>query len=102
MDTFQDIFSTPLPQRTPQPGDIIVVEPFLREVHFRRAVVLLIDHNEQDGSVGLVLNKRSNVKLNEVLRNATCRRDIPLHIGGPWNTDGCYICTHWATVCAMP
>lgn len=83
MDTFQDIFSTPLPQRTPQPGDIIVVEPFLREVHFRRAVVLLIDHNEQEGSVGLVLNKRSNVKLNEVLRNATCRRDIPLHIGGP-------------------
>lgn len=83
MDSLQDIFDTPKQERDPQPGDILVVEPFLREVHFRRAVILLVDHNTQEGSVGLVLNKRSNVKLNDVLRNATCRPDIPLHIGGP-------------------
>lgn len=83
MESFQNIFDTPMQLREPQAGDILVVEPFLREVHFRRAVVLLIDHNAQDDSVGLVLNKQSNVKLNEVLRNASCRPDIPLHIGGP-------------------
>lgn len=83
MDSFEDIFATPAPQHTPRPGDILVVEPFLREVHFRRSVVLLIDHNAQEGSVGLVLNRRSKVTLNEVLRNASCPADIPLHIGGP-------------------
>lgn len=83
MDTFQNLFDTPPQPHEPQAGNILVVEPFLREVHFRRAVVLLVDHNPQEGSVGLVLNRRSNVKLNEVLRNASCRPDIPLHIGGP-------------------
>lgn len=83
MERFEDIFAPPSPQHTPRPGDILVVEPFLREVHFRRSVVLLIDHNAHEGSVGLVLNKRSKVTLNEVLRGASCRTDIPLHVGGP-------------------
>lgn len=78
-----DIFDIKHPQRKPQSGDILVVEPFLREAHFRRAVILLIDHKESEGSVGLVLNRRSNISLNSVLRNASCPTHIPLHVGGP-------------------
>lgn len=78
-----DLFDVDTPQRAPQAGDLLVVEPFLREVHFRRSVVLLIDHSDKDGTVGIILNHRSNIKLCEVLRNATCPPHIPLHIGGP-------------------
>ena len=83
MDYIKDLFDIKVPQRKPQSGDVLVVEPFLREVHFRRSVVLLIDHNDKEGTVGLVLNRRSNIKLHEVLRDATCSRAVPLYIGGP-------------------
>ncbi len=83
MELINDIFDISRPQRTPVAGDLLVVEPFLREVHFRRSVILLIDHNEAEGSVGLVLNKRSNIPLKNVLREATCPEHIPLYIGGP-------------------
>lgn len=83
MQYIQDLFDIKVPQRKPLSGDVLVVEPFLREVHFRRSVVLLIDHNDKEGSVGLVLNRKSNIKLHEVLRNAHCSRAVPLYIGGP-------------------
>lgn len=83
MKLINDIFDIKQPQRDPQSGDLLVVEPFLSEVHFRRAVILLVDHNDTEGTVGLVLNHRSNLSLNSVLRNASCPSNIPLHIGGP-------------------
>lgn len=83
MKLINDIFDIKRPQRDPQSGDLLVVEPFLSEVHFRRAVILLVDHNDTEGTVGLVLNHRSNLSLNSVLRNASCPSNIPLHIGGP-------------------
>lgn len=82
MNNIQDIFDIQQ-QREPRAGDLLVVEPFLREVHFRRSVILLIDHSDSEGSVGLVLNKISNIKLHEVLRYASCKREVPLYIGGP-------------------
>lgn len=83
MQPINDIFDFTQPQRAPQSGDILVVEPFLKEAHFRRAVILLVDYKESEGSVGLVLNRRSNISLNSVLRNASCPTHIPLHVGGP-------------------
>ncbi|MBR3951645.1 MAG: YqgE/AlgH family protein [Bacteroidaceae bacterium] len=83
MTLINDIFNIKQPQRDPQSGDLLVVEPFLTEAHFRRAVILLVDHNDSEGTVGLVLNRRSNISLNSVLRNASCPTHIPLHIGGP-------------------
>lgn len=64
-------------------GDLLVAEPFLTDAYFRRAVILLIDHNAAEGSVGLVLNKQSSIPLKRVLRNATCPEHISLHLGGP-------------------
>ena len=83
MELINDIFDIKQPQRAPKSGDLLVVEPFLTEAHFRRAVILLVDHNDSEGTVGLVLNRRSSISLNSVLRNASCPTHIPLHVGGP-------------------
>lgn len=83
MKQINDIFDIKQPQRDPQSGDLLVVEPFLTEAHFRRSVILIVDHNDTEGTVGLVLNRRSNISLNSVLRNASCPTHIPLHVGGP-------------------
>ena len=78
-----EIFGITQPQRLPQTGDLLVVGPFLNEPYFKRSVILLIDHQDNEGSVGLILNRGSDIRLNQVLRGVTCPHEIPLYIGGP-------------------
>ena len=37
------------------PGDVLLSEPFLLDMYFSRAVVLIMDHNEEDGTCGIIL-----------------------------------------------
>ncbi|HTY71861.1 MAG TPA: YqgE/AlgH family protein [Actinomycetes bacterium] len=47
-------------------GHLLVATPLLDDPHFRRTVVLLLEHGE-DGAVGVVLNRPTEVPLAEVL-----------------------------------
>ncbi|PRY90803.1 YqgE/AlgH family protein [Mongoliibacter ruber] len=65
----------------PKAGSLLISEPFLQDENFVRSVVLVCEHNE-NGSFGLVLNKLSILKLNELMD------DVPLsgcevYVGGP-------------------
>ncbi|OFY66321.1 MAG: hypothetical protein A3H98_02910 [Bacteroidetes bacterium RIFCSPLOWO2_02_FULL_36_8] len=69
----------------PQAGKLLLSEPFLEDPNFKRSVILLTEHNE-NGTVGFILNKPSNYKLNEALQNFPAF-DAPLFMGGPVQTD---------------
>ena len=84
---FADIFGVLQPQRTPHEGDLLIVEPLLDEVYFKRSVILLIEHKESEGTIGLILNKSADVILNNVLTGIDCKHEIPLYLGGPVETD---------------
>lgn len=67
----------------PAQGKLLLSEPFQRDLYFKRTVVLLVEHNEK-GSIGFILNKPIDLKLNDALS------DFPdytgrLHFGGPVN-----------------
>ena len=47
-------------------GRLLVATPLLEDPHFRRTVVLLLDHGD-DGALGVVLNRPSDVPVDEVL-----------------------------------
>ena len=47
-------------------GRLLVALPLLDDPNFERAVVLVLDHDE-DGALGVVLNRASNVALHEAL-----------------------------------
>lgn len=47
-------------------GKVLVATPALTDPNFHRAVVLLLDHDEE-GAIGLVLNRPSDVRLAEAL-----------------------------------
>ena len=49
-----------------KPGKLIIAEPFMLDPYFKRSVVLLSDHNEE-GSLGFILNKKLDARLNDVL-----------------------------------
>lgn len=64
-----------------RPGCLLIAEPFLADPYFRRAVVLLADHNDK-GSFGLILNKPIPLALSDALDNAP-NFDGHLNLGGP-------------------
>lgn len=70
----------------PSTGRMLLSEPALQDYYFARSVVLLVEHSEADGTIGLILNKPINLKLNEVIKDFP---DItyPLYLGGPVHPD---------------
>lgn len=69
----------------PIQGSILVSEPFLLDSYFKRAVVLLSEHDEQ-GTLGFILNKPTDVSLNEAVDDFP-EFNVPLYFGGPVETD---------------
>jgi len=66
---------------SPQSGSLLISEPFLQDENFVRSVVLLCENNEL-GSFGLVLNKLSIFKLDELLEGCELM-DKEVYVGGP-------------------
>ncbi|MDB5281682.1 MAG: protein yqgE [Bacteroidota bacterium] len=67
-------------------GQLLLSEPFMLDENFRRTVVLVCEHNDENGTVGLIVNKPINLRLNDVVE------DFPpfkgkLFLGGPVGTD---------------
>jgi putative transcriptional regulator len=77
----------PSPDRDPsrlRPGLFLYAAPGLKETRFAETVVLLIEHGP-DGSMGLVVNRPTDVPLREALEDVVeaRRADLPLYWGGP-------------------
>ena len=69
-------------------GSILIADPILDELYFRRGVVLITDHN-QDGTVGFVLNKQIDLRINEAIEDLV-GIDFPVYLGGPVNKDNLF------------
>jgi len=77
-----------VPPALPLAGRLLVAAPMLDDPNFARTVVLLLDHDE-DGTVGLVLNRPSHVPVGAVLPvwdGRTTGSDV-LFTGGPVQDD---------------
>jgi putative transcriptional regulator len=48
-------------------GSLLVATPLLDDPNFRRGVVLLVDHDQQEGTLGVVLNRPTEVPVDQVL-----------------------------------
>ena len=55
-----------VPIVNPDKGKLLIAEPFLGDPSFERTVILLTDHNK-DGSVGFVLNRPLDLRMEQVL-----------------------------------
>lgn len=66
----------------PKQGDILISEPLMNDFHFGRSVVLLVDHSEADGSFGIIVNKKLDVSVNQIVDDLP-DFDAPVYLGGP-------------------
>lgn len=69
-------------------GKLLIAEPMLDDPNFERSVVLLIEHSE-DGALGVVLNRPTDIDVAAVLEQwGTLATDPPvLYVGGPVSQD---------------
>ncbi|PKM14745.1 MAG: YqgE/AlgH family protein [Gammaproteobacteria bacterium HGW-Gammaproteobacteria-2] len=83
-------------------GHLLVAMPGMDDPRFSRAVVLLCQHNE-DGAMGLLVNRLSDFRLSEILAQmqiSDVRPDFPdrpVLAGGPVQTDRGFV-LHGGTV----
>jgi len=69
-------------------GTLLVALPSLTDPNFRQSVVLLCEAGE-DGSMGLVVNRPTPLKLADALpdQEILSNSDVPVYLGGPVQTD---------------
>jgi len=66
-------------------GQILLAEPFMTDPNFRRSAILLCEHGE-DGSVGFIMNKPLDMKVDELIASFP-EFDSTVLLGGPVQTD---------------
>ncbi|MFQ5446006.1 MAG: YqgE/AlgH family protein [Saprospiraceae bacterium] len=66
-------------------GKILLAEPFMLDPNFKRAAVLVCEHNEE-GTVGFILNKKLDMQVDELIADFP-EFDAPVFFGGPVQTD---------------
>jgi putative transcriptional regulator len=69
----------------PQKGRILISEPFLTDNYFKRSIVLITEYSEE-GTVGFVLNKPINMKINEIMSGFPPMETV-VSLGGPVQTN---------------
>ena len=82
MATYNNIFKITHNNLLPAQGSILISEPFLQDAYFQRSVVLLVEHNTQ-GSMGFVLNKKTDLIVNTFFPEREEYPEIPIYLGGP-------------------
>lgn len=82
MATYNNIFKITHNNLLPVQGSILISEPFLQDAYFQRSVVLLVEHNTQ-GSMGFVLNKKTDLIVNTFFPELEEYPEIPIYLGGP-------------------
>ena len=80
-----DIFQPKKKPLKPNKGRILIAEPFLQGPYFSRSIVLITEYGDE-GTVGFVLNKSSDMYPDEVIDDLYNFRG-ELYLGGPVASD---------------
>lgn len=82
MSTYKNIFKITHNNLYPNQGHLLISEPSLQDLYFQRSVVFLVDHNPK-GSMGFVLNKKTDLYVNSFFSELENFPQIPIYLGGP-------------------
>ena len=67
-------------------GKLLVAKPELADPNFAATVVLIVHYEDEKGTIGLILNRRTDVPLSKVLPQIKGAKEDPVYEGGPVET----------------
>ena len=71
-------------------GTVLISSPFMEDGLFGRSIVLITDCTDNNGAIGLVLNKATEIFINDVSENFPIE-NMPLFAGGPVQSERLFI-----------
>ena len=77
------LFKIEMNHRTPFAGALLVSEPYLREDYFCHAVICIVEYEVGSSTMGIVLNKATDLTLNSLVPQINKDISIPIYCGGP-------------------
>jgi len=71
-------------------GKMLVARRSLQDPNFTQTVILLVEHSDDEGTVGLILNRQTKIPLSRLAKEleGAKGRSEPLYLGGPVQTEG--------------
>ena len=63
-------------------SSILLAQPFMLDPNFKRAVVLIAEHSEEEGSIGFILNKPFEININDLIPDFP-KIESGVFLGGP-------------------
>lgn len=78
-------------------GQLLIADPSLRDGIFNKSVILLAEHNNEDGAYGLILNQPTGQTVGDLLSSSEFQdlRNIPIHLGGPVGQEHLTFAAFW-------
>ncbi len=73
----------------PEKGSILISEPFLNDPYFKRTVILLCEHSDQEGTFGFILNRYLDVQLEDLIDDFP-KIETRVSMGGPVEQSSLY------------
>src|ERR1700685_2427396 len=64
-------------------GNLLVASEKLGDQNFAEAVVLILEHDEEAGTLGVIINRRSEIPLSRVFPDIKGASADPVYLGGP-------------------
>jgi putative transcriptional regulator len=64
-------------------GRLLVASEKLGDPNFAESVILVVQHDEAEGTVGLILNRRSDLPLSKLFPDVKGAKSDPVYVGGP-------------------
>jgi putative transcriptional regulator len=79
---FTGLAQTPAEQQL-RAGDVLVASEKLGDPNFAERVVLILEHDEASGTLGVIINHRTEVPLSRVFPDIKGASSDPVYVGGP-------------------
>jgi putative transcriptional regulator len=73
----------------PERGKILISEPFLNDPYFKRTVVIICEHNDDEGTFGFILNKYLDLNLEDLIQDFP-DFETKISMGGPVEQNSLY------------
>lgn len=70
-------------------GSLLLADPSLRDGYFDKSVVYIVEHDTNEGSLGLILNKPTPRKVGDLIASEQFKdlAHLPVYMGGPVGND---------------
>src|SRR5690349_12583124 len=64
-------------------GDILVANEKLADPNFAQSVILIVQYDDEHGTVGLVINRRTEIPISRIFPESKRASSDPVFMGGP-------------------